>query len=145
MHQKYERAHELSREVIAAAIEVHRLKGPGLLEEIYEKCIMREFEIRGLAARSQVPIPLEYKGMRCEQVLRLDAIIDDCLLVELKAVEKVLPVHKAQLFSYMKLLDIPIGLLINFHVPVLKDGLNRLMLPWANQPTVERASQDQII
>ncbi len=137
MHPKYERAHKLSHDAIGAAIEVHRLKGPGLLEEIYEKCLMREFALRGLPAKNQLPIPLEYKGMLCEQILRFDAIVDDCLLIELKAVERVLPVHKAQLFSYMKLLDVPIGLLINFHEPVLKQGLHRLMLPHANLPVTD--------
>jgi GxxExxY protein len=137
MHEKYERANKLSHEAIGGAIEVHRLKGPGLLEEIYEKCLMREFEIRGIPAKSQIPISLEYKGMKCEQILRLDAIIDDCLLIELKAVERILPIHKAQLFSYMKLLDVPIGLLINFHEPVLKQGISRLMLPNANIPDVD--------
>ena len=137
MHPQYERAHKLSHEAIGGAIEVHRLKGSGLLEEIYEKCLMREFEIRGIPAKSQIPISLEYKGMKCEQILRLDAIVDDCLLIELKAVERILPIHKAQLFSYMKLLDVPIGLLINFHEPVLKQGISRLMLPNANIPDID--------
>jgi len=133
MHRKYKESHRWSGEVIGAAIEVHRLKGPGLLEEIYQKCLMRECEIRNIPTRDQIHIGLEYKGMQCEQCLRLDLLVADCLLIELKAVEKVLPVHKAQLFSYMKLLDVPVGLLINFHSPVLKSGICRMILPGADQ------------
>jgi len=131
MHPKYDTADRWSREVIGAAIEVHRLKGAGLLEEIYEKCLLREFSLRGIPYESQLAVPIDYKGFVFQQTLRLDAIVDRCLLVELKAVEKVLPVHKAQLFSYMKLLDVPIGLLINFHVCVLKHGISRMVLPGA--------------
>ena len=103
MHKQYTRADKWTEQVISAAIEVHRHKGPGLLEEIYEKCLMREFELRGMPAVNQVRVPIEYKGVTFDQQLRLDAIIDGCLIVEIKAVECVLPVHKAQLLSYMKL------------------------------------------
>ena len=132
MHKDYARADKWSEQVIGAAIEVHRHKGPGLLEEIYEKCLMREFELRGIPAANQVIVPLEYKGMTFDQSLRLDAIVDRCLIVELKAVESVLPVHKAQLLSYMQLMDVPIGLLINFHVKYLKYGVSRMVLRGAN-------------
>jgi len=132
MHKDYVRADKWSEHVIGAAIEVHRLKGPGLLEEVYEKCLMREFELRSMPVVSQVIVPLEYKGATLEQVLKLDVIVDRCLIIEIKAVERVLPVHKAQLLSYMKLMDVPIGLLINFHVSLLKEGVSRMVLRGAS-------------
>lgn len=141
MHPKFNEAHFWSHEVIGAAIEVHRQKGPGLLEDIYQQCLIRECELRGIPARSQVPIDLEYKGMHTPRMLRMDLLVADALIIELKAVERVLPVHKAQLLSYMKLLNVPIGLLINFHVEVLKGGLSRLILPGADQETPKATSR----
>jgi len=137
MHKDYIRANKWSEQTIGAAIEVHRHKGPGLLEDIYEKCLMREFELRGIPAVNQVFVPLEYKGVTLDRALRLDAIVDSCLIVEIKAVECVLPVHKAQLLSYMKLMDVPVGLLINFHVRLLKDGISRLVLRGADLEEVD--------
>ena len=137
MHMNYTRANNWMEQVISAAIEVHRHKGPGLLEEIYEKCLMREFELRGMSAINQVRVPVEYKGVTFDQELRLDAIIDRCLIVEIKAVECVLPVHKAQLLSYMKLMDVPVGLLINFHARLLRDGLSRMVLRGADLEDVD--------
>ncbi len=134
MHPKYRRADEWSSKLIGAAIEVHRLKGPGLLEPIYEKCLMRELFLQNIPAKNQVVVPIEYKGYTFEEPLRLDVYVDDCLLVELKAVETILPIHKAQLLSYMKLLDVPLGLLINWHETVLKNGITRLILPDADRP-----------
>ena len=119
--------------MIGAAIEVHRLKGPGLIETIYEKCMLRELELRRVPVSSQQRVEIEYKGVVFEQPLRLDVYVDACLILELKAVEKVLPIHKAQLLSYMRLMDAPIGLLVNFHEMRLVDGLTRLMLPGANR------------
>ncbi len=133
MHALFQKADALSRNVIGAAIEVHRLKGPGLLEGIDEKCLMRELSLRNLAAVHQRVVRIEYKGFVFEEPLRFDLLVEDCLLLELKSVEEVLSIHKAQLLSYMKLLDIPIGLLINFHEMKLVDGLHRLILPDANQ------------
>lgn len=132
MHAKYRRADEWSGRLIGAAIEVHRLKGPGLLEPIYEKCLMRELFLRHIPATNQLVVPIEYKGYTFEEPLRVDVYVDDCLLVELKAVETLLPIHQAQLFSYMKLLDAPVGLLINFHELILKDGIRRMILPGAD-------------
>ena len=132
VHSLYEKADGLSREVISALIEVHRDKGPGLIESIYERCFLRELEIRKMTAVNQRIVKIEYKGLVFEEPLRCDVLVEDCLLVELKAVEKILPVHKAQLLSYMKLLEIPVGLLINFHEIKLVDGLHRLILPGAN-------------
>ena|SRR6266480_7445217 len=133
MHPFFVKADKLSYEIIGAAIEVHRLKGPGLIESIYEKCLCRELDLRKISCVSQKIVPIEYKGYTFEEPLRFDLLIDNCLLVELKSVEHVLPIHKAQLLSYMKLLDIPIGLLMNFHEEKLTNGISRLLLPGAGQ------------
>jgi GxxExxY protein len=132
MHRLFAKADALSREVIGAAIEVHRRKGPGLIESIYEKCLMRELGLRGLGAINQRVVPIEYKGLVFEEPLRFDVLVEDCLLLELKCVQEVLPIHLAQLLSYMKLLDVPLGPLINFHELKLVDGVHRMILPGAN-------------
>jgi GxxExxY protein len=132
MHPLYSQAHQLSHEVIGAAIEVHRLMGAGLIESIYEKCMLREFELRQIAAVNQRLVKVEYKGMVFDEPLRFDVLAGNCLLLELKCVQEVMPVHKAQLLSYMKLLNIPLGLIINFHELKLTDGIARLLLPGAN-------------
>ena len=132
MHPLFQKADKLSHTAIGAAIEVHRLKGPGLLESIYEKCMMRELELRGLAAVNQRLVRIEYKGLVFEEPLRFDVLLEDCLLLELKSVREILPAHKAQLLSYMKLLDIPVGLIFNFHEVKLADGIVRMILPGAN-------------
>lgn len=133
IHPLYEKADRLSREVIGAAIEVHRHKGPGLIESIYERCLLRELELRSIPATTQKIVRVEYKDLVFDEPLRFDLLVDDCLLLELKAVEVLHPSSKAQLFSYMKLLDVPVGLLINFHEPVLKNGIFRMILPGANR------------
>lgn len=131
MHPDFIRADEWSRKVIGAAIEVHRLKGPGLLESIYHKCLAHELALQQVPFETEKLVRVEYKGHVFHEPLRLDLIVDGCLIVELKAVEQVLPIHKAQLLSYMKLLNIPIGLLINFHAPLLHQGVSRMILPGA--------------
>ena len=136
MHPLYQKADGLSGKVIGAAIEVHRHKGSGLIESIYERCLLRELELRSIPATTQKIVRVEYKGLVFDEPLRFDLLVDNCLLVELKAVELLHPSSKAQLFSYMKLLDIPIGLLINFHESVLKNGIFRMILPAANQTEV---------
>ena len=133
MHPKYEKANALSYDVIGAALEVHREMGSGLYESIYEKCLMRELELRGIPAKNQVIVPIEYKGFQFEEPLRLDVIVDHCLIVELKSVETVMPAHKAKLLAYMKLMDIPLGLVINFHEPILKNGISRMILQGADK------------
>ena len=133
MHPLFSKADELSRIAIGAAIEVHKHKGPGLIESIYEKCMMREFGLRNLTAINQRLIKIEYKGIVFEEPLRFDVLVENCFLLELKSVQEVLPIHKAQLLSYMKLLDIPIGLIINFHELKVTDGVFRMILPGANQ------------
>jgi GxxExxY protein len=133
MHPLFTKADQLSHDVIGAAIEVHRLKGAGLIESIYEKCLMRELVLRNIACVNQQLVQIEYKGMTFEEPLRFDVLVENCLLLELKAVQEILPVHKAQLLSYMKLLNIPIGLIFNFHELKLIDGISRMILPGANQ------------
>jgi GxxExxY protein len=133
MHPLFKKASELTKVIIGAAIEVHRDKGPGLIESIYEWCLTKELELRGLPFVSQQIVVIEYKGFTREEPLRFDVLVDGCVLVEAKAVQEVLPVHKAQLLSYMKLLNIPVGLLFNFHEMKLTDGVHRLILPGANR------------
>ena len=128
----FQKATGLTETIIGAAIEVHRDKGPGLIESIYEWCMIKELGLRGVAWVSQKVIVVEYKGFIREEPLRFDVMVEGCVLVEAKAVEKVLPIHKAQLLSYMKLLDVPLGLLVNFHEMKVINGINRLILPGAN-------------
>jgi len=107
---------DLVYRVNGAAIEVHKRLGPGLLEKVYQKCLEYELSIRGIKFNSELKIPYNYKGVDLDLNLRCDLLIEDTLVVELKSVEQVLPIHEAQLISYMKLLDLPMGLLINFNV-----------------------------
>lgn len=133
MHPSFNRANGLTEQIIGAALEVHKDKGPGLVESIYEWCLLRELELRHLSAETQRIVHIHYKGFTRDEPLRFDVLIEQCVLLEAKAVEQVLPVHKAQLLSYMKLLNVPVGLLINFHSPRLVDGVHRLILPGANR------------
>ena len=133
MHPLFSKADKLSHTIIGAAIDVHRLKGPGLIESIYEKCLMHELQLQNIAAVNQRVVQIKYKGLVFDEPLRFDVLVDGCLLLELKCVENVLPIHKAQLLSYMKLLDIPIGLVINFPELKLVDGISRMILSSANQ------------
>ena len=132
MHPLFTQASGITHDVIGAAIEVHKDKGPGLLESIYEWCLTMELQLRGHRVTNQDKVLVQYKHFQREEPLRFDLLIDKCLLVEVKAVEKVLPIHKAQSISYMKLLDIPLGLIINFHTLKLTDGVSRLIRPGAN-------------
>ncbi|MBA4137380.1 MAG: GxxExxY protein [Opitutus sp.] len=132
MHPLFQKADSLTGTIIAAAIEVHRDKGPGLVETIYEWCLLRELGLQRLAATNQKIVQISYKGFVREEPLRFDVLVEGCVLVEAKAVEKILPIHKAQLLSYMKLLNVPVGLLINFNESKLTDGVSRLILPGAN-------------
>ncbi len=116
----------LTQKVIGCAIEVHRHLGPGLLESTYEKCLAFELTLAGISFKLQTAIPIEYKNVRLDCGFRVDLFIENCLIVELKAVEQILPIHEAQLITYMKLTETPVGLIINFNVRVLKDGIRRL-------------------
>lgn len=133
MHPLYPKAAQLTEGIIGAAIEVHRDKGPGLVESIYEWCLVKELGLRQLSAVNQKAVQITYKGFTKEEPLRFDLLVEDCVLIEAKSVEQVLPIHKAQLLSYMKLLNIPIGLLINFNVSKLTDGVSRLILAGADK------------
>lgn len=132
MHSLFPQASRLTESIIGAAIEVHRDKGPGLVESIYEWCLIKELGLRKLTVVNQKTVKITSKGFAKEEPLRFDLLVEDCLLIEAKSVEPVLPIHKAQLLSYMQLLNIPLGLLINFHVPKLTDGVSRLILPGAD-------------
>jgi GxxExxY protein len=119
----------LTHAVIGAAIEVHREMGPGLLESIYQRCMEIELKLRGLTFQPQARLPLTHKGVALDgEDLRMDCFFPGELVLELKAVEKILPVHEAQLITYLRLSKTHVGLLINFNVPVLKDGLKRMVL-----------------
>lgn len=117
--------------IIDASMAVHSSLGPGLLKSAYEACLLYELHSRGLKAMRQVEMPLLYRGMRIDVGYRLDLLIEDLVVVELKAVEELIPVHTAQIISYLKLSGKPVGLLINFNVPRLKDGIHRLVRPGA--------------
>jgi GxxExxY protein len=118
----------LTGSVIGAAIEVHREMGPGLLESVYQACLEQELRLRGFEFESQARWPLVYKGVALRDEFILDFFVPGRLVVELKAVEKLLPVHDAQLLTYLRLTRTKVGLLINFNVPVLKDGIKRMIL-----------------
>lgn len=113
MTQKY--LDELGYQILGCAIEVHRHIGPGLLESVYEKCFIRELQLRGLAVKSQQRIPLEYKGISLEAELRYDVLVEDSIVVELKAMDGILPIHEAVLLTYMNMLEKPKGIIINFN------------------------------
>lgn len=118
----------LSNQVIGAALEVHRALGPGLLESVYEQALAYELGLNSLKAETQVPLPVTYKNVRLDCGFRLDLLVNSELVVELKAVDALLPIHEAQLLTYLKLSGRKVGLLINFNVPLLKQGLKRLVL-----------------
>jgi GxxExxY protein len=117
---------ELTGGVIGAAIEVHKALGPGLLESAYEECLCRELEIRDIPYERQKELPIKYKGVKLDCGYRLDIVVEGRLILELKTCEKLEPIHEAQLLTYLKLSGIKYGLLINFNVAVLKDGIKRL-------------------
>ena len=118
----------LTARVIGAAIEVHRFVGPGLLESAYQKCLACELREIGCTVVSDVVLPMSYKGVAVEAGYRIDLLVDGDVIVELKSILRLLPVHEAQLLTYMRLSGVRTGLLINFNVPVLKDGIRRLVL-----------------
>jgi GxxExxY protein len=123
-----ESLNELTEAIIGAAMEVHRLLGPGLLESTYELCLCRELSIRGLRFERQVPISVEYKGVKLDCGYLADVVVAQTILVEIKAIDSLLPIHEAQLLSYLKLGGWKIGLLINFNVELLKHGIRRRVL-----------------
>jgi GxxExxY protein len=118
---------DLSSQVIGCAIGVHRNLGPGLLESAYESCLCRELAIKGIPFMRQVPLQIEYKGESIDCAYRMDIVVDGTLLLELKSIESVLPIHQAQIISYLKLSGLKQGLLINFNVRVLKDSIKSFL------------------
>ena len=123
--EEYDRLQQLSNAVIGAAIEVHRELGPGLLESVYEACLRVELESKGLKVETQIDLPLIYKGQAIDKEFRIDMLVENAIIVELKAVEILKPLHEVQLLTYMKLANVHLGLLINFNVPILKEGIKR--------------------
>jgi len=127
MHTKKSVTH-LSYEITGYAIKVHKGLGPGLLESVYEKCLKYELEKNGFIVRQQMVVPVWYDNLEMDVALKLDLLVNDCVVVELKAIEKILPVHEAQILTYMKLLEMPQGLLINFFT----DNITKSMKPFVN-------------
>ncbi len=122
------RVNALTGEIIGSAIEVHRTLGPGLLESVYEECLCHELALRGIAFERQLPLPVVYKGVRLDCGYRIDLLVEDSVVVEVKAVREILPVHEAQLLTYLRLGGWRIGLLLNFNTPVLRHGVRRMVL-----------------
>ena len=117
----------LSKQIIGAAIEVHKTIGPGLLESVYETCLCRELQLRGIPFERQHPFYIEYKGEKLDGNYRADILVDNLVIVELKAVDQLLPIHEAQVITYLRLTKKWLGLLINFNTPLLKDGIKRFV------------------
>lgn len=126
--QAPERVEQLSHRVIGAALKVHKELGPGLIESIYERCLCYEFQKSGLEFERQVAVPVVYDSVKLDADLRLDIWVEQLLIVEVKAVEAILPIHQAQLMTYLKLTGNRLGLLINFNVALLKNGIKRVIL-----------------
>ena len=118
---------QLTGQVIGAAIEIHKALGPGLLESTYQACLRKDLQMRGIVFEYEKPLPLEYKGIKLDCGYRLDLIVGGTVVVEVKAVETLAPIHEAQLLTYLKLTGVKVGLLINFNVVVLKNGIKRLV------------------
>ena len=118
---------ELSRLVIGMAIEVHRHLGPGLLESAYEECLCHELEIAGIPHQRQVALPIVYKGVRLDAGYRMDIVVNDVLVLEVKASERILAIHEAQLLTYLRLGGLPLGLILNFNATVMNNGIRRLI------------------
>lgn len=121
------RTESLAAQVVDAAVKVHKALGPGLLESVYEVCLCHELSLRGIPFQKQVVLPISYEGIRLESGLRIDLLVDSCLIVELKTVESLLSLHEAQLLSYLKLSNNRLGLLLSFHVPFMKHGIKRII------------------
>jgi len=132
-----EALNDLSGKIVDAAIEVHRHLGPGLLESAYESCLARELSQRGLEIQRQVELPIHYKGEQLEVSFRIDILVQDLIIVEIKAVEQILGVHEAQILTYLKLSGCPLGLLLNFNTKLMKNGIRRFRI-WGNSGNKEQ-------
>jgi GxxExxY protein len=122
------RYEELTEKILGAAIEVHKALGPGLLESAYEECLCHEFNLRGLRFERQIKVPVVYKGIHLDCGYQLDLMVENTVILELKSVERVTSIHEAQLLTYLKLMNKPVGFIINFNVPVLRAGIVRKVL-----------------
>ncbi len=131
-HPSFQKAHDGTSQVVGAAIAVHREMGPGLLESVYERCPARELELRAIPFANPLLIPVRYKGVEIQEPFRCDFVVDGCLVVEIKAVENVPPIHRARVLTYMRLIDAPLGLILNSHVETMKEGIERLILKGAD-------------
>jgi len=131
---------ELTHLVIGAAIDIHRTLGPGLLEAVYEECLAKEFSLRSIPYERQKPIPLVYKDLKLECGYRLDFLIGKRVVVEIKSIETIAPIHETVMLTYLRLSESPIGLLINFNVPVLKDGVRRYVWHYKEKDNAETQS-----
>jgi len=118
---------QLSSKIIGATIEVHKALGPGLLESAYQKCLSHELRLRGISFADEKPLPLIYKGEKLDCGYRLDLVVENAIIIELKSCEKLEPIHKAQLLTYLKLSNLKLGLLLNFNVPLMRDGIVRVV------------------
>ena len=121
------RYEELAKEIFLASLEVYKIMGPGLLESVYEMCLLRELQLRNISAECQVTISLQYKGFNLSKEYKIDILVEKQIIIELKSVDSILPVHEAQLISYLKLADKRMGFLINFTVPLIKSGFSRFV------------------
>jgi GxxExxY protein len=119
---------DLTGQIVGSAIEVHKVLGPGLLESVYEECLCHEFDLRQISYKRQHSVPVQYKGAKLDCGYRIDILVDDRVILELKAVDRLEPIHEAQTLTYLKLTRLKVGLLINFNVSVLKDGIKRLIV-----------------
>ncbi len=118
---------KLGKEIVDTCYAVHKEMGPGLLESVYELCLLKELELRGIKAENQVPIPLVYKGFELEKKYKADILVEKEIIIELKAVEMLIPLHQAQIISHLRLIDKRLGYLVNFNVPLIKDGIKRFV------------------
>ena len=118
---------QLSSKIIGSAIEVHKAPGPGLLESSYQKCLCHELGLRGIAFENEKPLPLVYKGEKLDCAYQMDLVVENSIIVELKSCEKLKPIHEAQLLTYLKLSVLTLGLLLNFNVPFMRDGIKRIV------------------
>lgn len=126
--KQYMRENEVSEKIIKCAIETHKELGPGLLESIYEECLCKEFELEGIDYKRQKEIPIRYRNIQLNENYRIDLIVEDMVIVEIKCVENILPVHNAQLLTYLKLTGLKLGLILNFNFDLLKNGIKRIIL-----------------
>jgi len=138
---KKERLNRITESIIGAAIEVHRALGPGLLESAYEACLTFELMQRGLKVEQQKPLPVVYREVKLDCGYRLDLLVEEAVIVEVKAVDRLAPIHQAQLLSYLRLSGCKVGLLINFNVKVLKDGIRRVVNDFPDSPRSLRAQR----